>query len=219
MKKIRLCAVALAAALVLASCSGGGEQEKTYTDDAGNSVTESERGKTISAKALPAAVEYNGNEIQLTGVEVYDAVANYSHNLYIVVTLDASALSDEDFHWLQESDLDVSCFITHEGNEYSNDLAHPLGVLAYTDTKEIQVVRTSDFGKENRNSFIDATIGVTVKVTQGEKYEYTTSSGKTGEMNKADSLLYRYHIDQEPAPAEDIAEPLYSHIVDWLTGK
>lgn len=220
MKKICLCALALVSALVFAACSGGeSNEEKRYTDEAGNNVTEDEKGCTIFAKSLPTVMDYNGKNVQLTSVDLYESVVDHSYYLYIVTTLDASDLTDDEFYWLHESDLETICYITSEENEYDFDRAPNLGCLYDEDAKTIQYVSMSDYMKENRYSFAGSKLTVVATTTQKEQYEYENKDGDTRSLDKENEIMYSIDVESDLLGVDEIPNPLHDNIARWLYDK
>ena len=168
--------------LVCSSCADSGPRHKSYEDENGNFVIESDGRKTVSVSELPASVPYNDKSISLTSVAFYQNCTNYSYSLFTVITLDVSALDDSEIHWLRNSDLDVDSYITCEANEYDFDSSYPLGNVLFTDSKELVFVEMSSLFKENRYGFEDSKVRVSVLVTQEDTY--TSSSNSSVEINK-----------------------------------
>lgn len=220
MKRLIALFLTLTLILALAACGSGssdsGFKTTMTTDEYGNNVIEFEGCRTAMIDTLPYDLVYNNSHISLIDISFYENVADYSHNLFIVTTLDVSELSEEQLHWLRESDLDVNAYLTSENNGYDSTPASFLGSLYYTDTEKLIFVHTSSFGRENRYSFSGAELSLTVTVTQEETYEHKFDDGSTSNFNKEEKLHYSGIVDENLPDAETIEEPLYSYVVKWL---
>lgn len=219
MKKIIFCLlVTFALLLGVAACSSGADSEFTK-DEFGNQVLSSDRGNTTFVEDIPYASKYNNTSVSLTEFGAYQNISNYSYNLFILITLDVSNLSDEELHWLRESDLEVNSYITSEDNGYDFDSMPELGNLLLTDSKELVFVFTTSFFKENRYDFSESKVCVAVSAKQEETYEYENSEGKVSDLHKSEALQYTISLDADLSSPETIEQPLYEYIVKWLNNK
>ena len=174
--------------------TGCGESEFTAqwsTDPSGNRVLINEWRTTAFPETLPANITYNGNRILVTDVDAYqDLLSDYSYCVYLVVEINVSGLDDAQIHWLRESDINVSAFLTSEKNKYDFNSMHELGNLLVTDEEVVYYVFTSSFFEENRYSFTEAEVTLAVDVTQEEVYQYVNDEGKARETNKEEGISY-----------------------------
>ena len=210
------------AILFLSACASATDstpQSNNYYDDDGNFVIESTGNKTVMIDEIPYSVPYNGKVITLESVEFYENCPNYSYNLFTVITLDVSNLSEAEIHWIRESDLSVKAYITSEANDYDFSSGVALGSILFTDTNKLIFVQTSSFFKENRHSFGNSDISVSVVAKQEETYQYTNAEGKTSNLHKTEEITYRTTISKTIPDAEEIEMPLYDYVVKWLNSK
>lgn len=208
-------------AVLLGLCSCASDSPNSgilaYEDEAGNSVIKSEGYTTTFYDSLPAALKYNAKEVFLSDVQTYEMKSGYSYNLFIVATVDVSKLNDTERHWFTESDWDAAVYITDEKNGYDFDRATMLGSLLSMNKKKITFVATSSFAKENRYSFADAEITVTMMASQEETYQYTNSQGETSALHLKESIHYDMVVPEDmQTPDEGIKEPLKQQVKDWL---
>lgn len=204
---------------VLSACDLDSDESKTskyYKDEFGNNVIERVNDRTVMVHDLPRSIPYNGNEISLMDVSFYENCPNFSHSLYIVITIDVSTLSEEEIHWLRKSDLSVNAYITNEANNYDFSSAVSLGNVFFTDTKQLIFVKTSSFSKENRHSFKSSDISTVIAVTQEETYEYKNSKGEISNLNKTETIHYTTTTGSQIPDAESIEKPLYDYVAKWL---
>ncbi len=217
MKKFMPLVIMLCCALLFGACSSDLDyEEKTYTDESGNFVIENYMGKTVLTSQLPIDIPYNGSAVTLKSVKFYQNSPNYSYNLFIVTTLDASALSDDQLHWLQRSDLRIYEHITSEKNDYDSELASSLGNVLFSDTKELVFVSTSSFFNENRYSFADSKISVSVEIEQEETYEHADNGE---EINKSEEVSYDTTTGSVLPDVEEMDSRLYPYVTKWLVDK
>lgn len=219
--KNRYLIIALIVAFILSLASGCASEPQTVTsyDDNGNRISTSSGHTFTSASSLPAELKYNNTYISLIDVAVYENIVDYSHNLFVVFTLDVSKLSDSELHWLRESDLDSYAFITSEQNEYDADFASYLGSFLYTETKELKLIYTSDFSKDNRYSFSGSDVSITIETTQEETYEYKNDDGEVFDLHCTAKLLYIHNVAEILDDPETIESPLKEYIAERLHEK
>lgn len=199
------------------SCSSDSSSGvKSYRDENDNYIIETDGRRDVMTSELPISVPYNDKSITLTDVSCYQNCADYSYNLFIVITLDVSALDDSELHWLRESDMDVDSYITCEANDYDFDSSSSLGSILWTDTKELVFVKTSSFFKENRHGFEGSELSICVSVSQEDTYEHKSSTGETSNLNRVEEITYKMTVGDAITDAEKIEEPLYGRIADWL---
>lgn len=201
------------------SVSSPTNRPTTYSDDDGNFVVEDVGRKTVMIDEIPYSVPYNEKKVTLESVRFFENCPRYSYNLFVVITLDVSDLSEAEIHWLRESDLSVSTYITNEENGYDFSRASILGNLLLTDTNKLIFVQTSSFFNENRHSFQNSDISVSVTVTQEETYQYKNSKGEVSNQNRTEEITYRTTISEAIPDAEEIEKPLYDYVADWLYSK
>lgn len=192
----------------------------SYTDENGNFVIESGKGKDVRISEIPYEVPYNSKHFTLSSIDCYEnRTSDYSYNLFVVVTLDIGELSDDEGHWLTNEDLNVNVYVTSEKNELNFDSLSSLGKIRWTDKKTIQIVKMSSTFHSNRYSFADSEIVVSVGATQEETYDYRNSNGDVSKLHKEEKVTYKTTIASLIPDAERIPEPLYSYVVKWLKEK
>lgn len=218
MKKL-LCSFLILALMLFSGCGEGSSEVNSYRDENGNFIIEDQGSRTVMVKELPSGVPYNGKEFQLSSVSFYQNISDFSYNLFIVICLDVSSLSESEVHWLRESDLSVDAYITNEGNEYDFSSASNLGSILFTDTNELIFVKTSSFAKENRYSFEGSEVTVSISVKQEETYEYKGSDGEKSNLNMTEKVSYNTVIGDSIPDAETIEKPLYDYVTKWLYSK
>ena len=168
---------------------------------------------------LPATAKYNDTYITVENVEFYQNLVDYSHNLFAVITIDVSELDETQIHWLRESDLDVSVYLTNEKNEYDFSSMPNLGSLLIKDQQKSYFVLTSSFLKENRYDFAGSEAAIIVTVTQEETYDHVSSDNKHYDLNKKESVHYTTTVPDNIPEAETIPNPLYKYVGEWLYDK
>ena len=159
MKRTGLLALSLVLMIILlCSCSSSAGVTSGNKED-GVFYIDAEGRHTEMPKSLPYSLKYNGKEITLDAVDVYEVrSSDYTHTLYVVSTINAANLSDEEFHWLVAEDLETSAYITCEANEYDFRGAYLLGKLQDADSKQITVVYISSPSDHCRYSFADSEV-------------------------------------------------------------
>ena len=216
MKRIISMLLCIVIVISMCACSGQNESVSNYHDEDGNFIIESEGHRTVMPKEIPFGLPYNGNTVTLSDVRFYEICVEYSYMFFTVVTLDVSQLDEASLHWLRESDLDVSAFITNEKNDYDFDLAPALGNVLFTDSNELVIVFVSSLLKVNRKSFAGSEISVVIKAAQEEKFEYVDSDGKTKKVNKIEEIHYSTTTGDSIEDVKNIDDNLYAYILEWL---
>ena len=160
--------------------------------------------KLLSVQQLPCPMTYNNITFNFAKVEYYQNVVDFSHNLFIVATLDIRDMDDATIHWLTESDLKPYAFITCETNGYDTKAAEYIGCLQ--EEKALRYVFASSFSMENRYSFGGSNVSVSMRIAQ-EKDDYT--------------FVYIYSSDiPDTLPGTDtIKQPLNNFITKRLYEK
>ncbi len=203
--------------LLFSGCSNSGSSSIIYsTDSVGNTVIENEGSRTTIVDELPYELQYNGVGIPIVDVSVYENKVNHSYHLFVVTTLDVSGLDEDSLHWLRHSDLDVHVYIEGGKNEYDFDTAPVLGSIYWTDVKQLVYVHTSSFFEENRYSFAESELTVTLIATQEEEYVHKTNDGRTIELNKKEEVMYNTTLDGTIPHTDDIDTSLADYIGEWL---
>lgn len=197
-------AICLAAGLCACSSTSSSYDYEWTTDASGNKISSSDTRWTIFPDSLPVSMEMNGAEISLASVDLYQdkSEENHEYTLWIVATIETAGMSSDDLYWLQKSDLDVSSYITCEGNGYDFDSANRLGSLRDESTGEIVYVFTSSFFNENRYSFAGS--------------ELVVSASETDKDGIYKSIHYSFDVGDDLQSAETISEPLYGYMAKWL---
>lgn len=184
-----------------------------YTDESGNFIRNDEDGVSISAAVLPCSIPHNNANITVSSVNVYQDLIEdyYAYTVYVVVELDVSELDEAQIHWLRESDISTTVFLTNEKNEYDNYQMSRLGNLLVEDTSKIYYVFTSSAYKDNRYDFSGSDMTVFFTFTQEKTYLYNDS-----ERHCENYFRYNFTMPENSPSAETIPEPLYSYIAEWL---
>lgn len=218
MKKLFFAIVISFMAVVVASCGSGATTPSSthYIADNGDFVIESNGTHHVSSDTLPLAVGYNGKTIAITDVSFYQNVTNFSHNLFTVFYIDVSNLDDAEIHWLRESDLSTIVLVSNEANKYDYEHAPNLGSLLLTDSKELVFVSMTSTHDENRYSFDNSEVSVSLNVTQEETYEYVYQ-GETKTANKQEEISYTASTGESLPDPDTIENPLHDYIVKWLS--
>lgn len=200
-------------ALMLCSsgCSDSKDEVNKYIDTNGNFITEYKSDRTVFPEKLPYAIPYNDTEVIAENVDFYQSVTDFSHDMFVIVTLDCSKLDESQIHWLRKSDLEASVYLTHEKNSYDFSPLRLLGSLLYEDTNEISFVFVTSFLKENRYDFSGSEVVVSVTIQQEELFV----EGEL-EMNYKEVMHYSIDLEQIAKTEEDIPEPLHGYIGKWL---
>lgn len=206
-------------AISCAGCAGASQSNISFTTlEDGTRMLVRETGTTLFPDSLPADLDYNGKTITVTSVSAYQnrSSSSYSYNLYVVLALDVSALEDDEIHWLRESDLDISVYLTCENNEYDFDKMSLLGSLLLPDEKEILFVATSSFSEENRYPFSGAELHVVPTVEINETYEFSNNDGDINTFHKRNSLNYETILPEDIPDISEIDDLLFQYILKWL---
>lgn len=211
----RIICLALISALVFSGCGGMTSESAWSTDANGNRVYTMQGSTTVYADTLPVQQTYNDTYITLEKVDVYQTCPNYSYSLYLVATFDISNLDDNQIHWLRESDMRVSSYLTSENNGQDFDSMSILGSLLVSDEEKLYFVFTSSFWDENRYDFAGSEISLYVTLAQEETYT-VQSNKKDVEMNCETEVMHTFTLPDKITDAELIPEPLYGYIVKWL---
>ena len=214
-KTVKWGAIVVALALLLTACgSNPGIPPATTlspTDAYGNRVDRMNGRTTVFADELPAIIDYNDDYVTVNSMVAYDSEVNFEHTLYVVVTIDYSALSESDFHWFIEEDFDISAYVTHKKNEYDFKRLSLLGKLYDSDTDTLWIVLNSSFFDTNRYDFSGADIVLSVDVEQDvEDTEGNPSRSNCISLHHSDVLP-----DKLPS-VNTIEAPLIDWIVEWL---
>lgn len=208
--KRKTLALLLCAALLLTAC-GPSSTASSSTDAYGNRVTHMSGRTTVFADELPAIIDYNDNYVTVKSMVAYDSEVNFEHTLYVVVTIDYSALSESEFHWFLEEDFNISAYATHEKNGYDFKRLGLLGKLYDSNTDTLWIVLHSSFFDSNRHDFSGADVVLSVEVAQG----VDGSDGNSG-SNECIALHYSDVLPDKLPDVETVGHPLYDWIVKWL---
>ena len=187
-------------ALVLTACGGNpAAKVEMQTDADGNRVSATKYSTTVFPEQLPVTLKYNDKEISVSDFVVYQEVVDYEHYLYAAVTVDASSLSDEDFHWLKEDDVINASAFVKGGENGIEDAASmtKLGQVSYTDSKQIKYGFLAGLHGTYKKAFDGSDISLMVDVAQEEGtpyglyYSITPDTIKTvSQMSKEDKDFY-----------------------------
>lgn len=184
MKKLVLC---LLVCVGLCGCSNNGTTEMPTTTPTiapteksdPDEQTEETLKKAIASleddkfpvSKLPHDIKYNDKTITLTNIDYYSFKDGKSQELAVVLTLDIKNLSDDDTEWFLE-DIESEIYLTNAKNNISNRKMTQIGNLRYTDTKELLMVYVPNlFDSENRFTFEDSHVDVSMKIKQLDTYE------------------------------------------------
>ena len=193
--------VTLALLLILAALAAcGGVQKETLED--GAVVTRREGGDMYSFSRLPRDISYAGETIQLTEFHALSMQgSNYNHSGYFVTVIDASSLTDEQFHWLLEADLDIDVYI--KGGENELEFSSVTHLRTYYTDKTLYACFITPLSKSFRHSFLGADITLSVDVK---------------ENGKRDEYAYRITLDEDNCAilAEDLPAEIHDNLLNAL---
>lgn len=211
----RSLALLLAVLLLLTACGSPptlSPQTTASPTNAHGDRVEHLHGRTvIFPEELPAIIDYNDNYVTVKSMDAYELEANFEHTLYIVATIDYSALSESEFHWFVEEDLTISAYATHEKNGYDFKKLSLLGKLYDSGTDTLWIVFTSSFFDTNRYDFGGAEVILSVDVKQeAGASDVETNSGESIGLHYSKTLQ-----DNLPS-ANTIKAPLIDWIEKWL---
>lgn len=128
-------------------------------------------------------LQYNGDTLTLEDVEVYQEISSSGYGYYptVIVILDKSSLSDENFYWMNENrDIDVTCYLDEGKNKI--DFGRMTRIKSYYNDSKLVYIFT-EF-EEYKYDFIDTKIIVSIDLTQEEEYDYKKDDGTTSKLNK-----------------------------------
>lgn len=189
-----------AAALMLTACgSNTATNVEMQTDADGNRMSTTKYSTTVFPEQLPVTLKYNDKEIKVSDFVVYQETVDYEHYLYAAVTIDASSLSDEDFHWLKEDDVISASAFVKGGENSIEDAASmtKLGQINYTDSREIKYGFLAGLHDTYKKGFDGSDISLMVDVEQKEGnpygiyYSITPETIKTvNQMSEAEKGFY-----------------------------
>lgn len=213
--KTKTLALLLSVLLLLSACTSAPTLSPATTasptDAYGNRVEHLYGRTVVFPEELPTIIDYNDNYVTVKSMDAYDLEVNFEHMLYIVVTIDYSALSESDFHWFVEEDLTISAYATHEKNGYDFKGLTLLGKLYDSDTDTLWIVFTSSFFDTSRYDFGGAEVVLSVDVEQeAEETDGAANSGGSIGLHYSETLQ-----DNLPS-ANTIKAPLIDWIEKWL---
>lgn len=218
MKKIITIVCIVVSLFFCAACENQNDARPTLppTDENGNSIEYSEKGKSVKIKNLPCVVEYNGSEIELESIEMYESYSKEtcSYFLYSVVAFNVSNLTDEEVHWLQDEDAKAFMLYNNNDENGESDFCHmeKLGSLYLKDTHELFYAFAPSYYTAYRDSFAEKSCSFSFRVKQEETYAYD----KETDLNKEYYYSYLFSIPSEMEDSEAIPRPLYDYMVKWL---
>lgn len=213
-KKLVLYVLAISLMISATSCASGKKKSTSnmHTDEKGNVIFESDRGKDIIANSIPVQLQYNDKYVTLTQVLLYENHVGYSYNLFIVAVVNADDLDESDLHWFEEEDIDAFATITCSQNGYDHDMAREVGRLAFRGSNDYVFAFVSPFYKDNRHDFGGSEVKVTITLTQDDYYDYTNSEGLTSKLNKQNMLTYSVQAKNNLPDVSTTNELLYEYI-------
>lgn len=187
-----------------------------FIENDGTTVLVSDYGNSYTLKQLPKNLKYNDKSILLETIEFYQDKNNYVYDLYAIVTLNLSELSDEEIYWmLKNNDLDYySIDIDSEKNEYKDK---PLSYLNKSlQNSELKLLFYLQ--EDSRYSFESGTFDFNFQIKQSEKY----TDDKGNAYNKRISYsYYDENICEEGntlPSTEELDEITYKAMYDGFEG-
>lgn len=154
------------------------------TSDNGTSIMRRDSGDTYTIESIPHDISYDGKNIILDSVNLYEDKVDHGYSLYALVNFDFSDLSDDDIYWMEEDeDLDVTIYVDSEQNKFEDERMNTFSRIRRT-TSDIYSValRISD---KYRYSLSNDSYNVCVNLKQGGTYKYDDS-----ELDKTDTYYY-----------------------------
>lgn len=194
---------ALAAAFILISATGCGENTESVMESQDNAyVIEHDSMNSYLPQELPYNMDYNGNTIVFDSVDVYQTKSSSGHGyvLYAIATIDISTLDEDALYWFdKEGDtvLDeafrISAYVTCEENNLDFESMERVKGVNYGDKRSYAFAIT----EEQKNPFVNSSVTVSIDLRQDETYAYINDEGDESELNKTNHYQYSKDIESE----------------------
>ena len=181
----------------------------TYRDS--DIIYESESGKSYSIDALPYDMVYNDITIKLLSSEYYQSKTDHGYNIYVVLNLDISDLSDDDLYWIEKDEALASRVYLDKGKNNIN--FDGMSELCYLDVKGVRKIAFWNH-EEYRYDFEATEATISIDIDQNETYKYKSDEGKTTLLNKTYTYFFNYTIEGTDIKSEsDIDSTLYNKMI------
>ena len=198
--------------VISAGCSS--TDIKTYTNEAGDRIRESDRGLMISPGNYPVEIPYNDTSVWVDEVSLYRENYNHGYDLYALVVLDMNGFDSDAQHWLIKEDLSFLFACRSEQNDCSATIMQQLGsTYVQTMAKYIFLYRMP--GRAYRYDFSDALVAGAVKIRQTEKYT-TKVNGKTVTLHKSNDLMASLDGASDLPTLDQMNSTYYSYVKRWI---
>lgn len=151
---------------------------------------------------LPFSVPYEDSSFQVAKIEAYDSVENFTHNLYCILTLDVSNLSEKQVNFLYKDDLDIDGSFKYKDKEIN--LTRVFRTY-FTDSKKVNIYFVnSAWAGELRDTFDGSDYTFTINIkgdpmsnndSLGDPYFYSnTFKGPFKSADDMDKVDYDYFV-------------------------
>ena len=211
MKK-KLLAFVLCLGLGLTGCGSEIAEVSTAFDEAGNYIHISNLRTTYSPVSLPYSVPYNESELIFDSVDVYQDKYNSEYQVYVLITLNTSNLTEDEYHWLCEEDIEYeSCSIKSEENNFDEDLSYR-GKITGDNSLTLVFYNRNGY----RNSVEGYDISAQIWIQQQEMATYENSEGEIAEGNRSHDVLLTFE-DIKPQSTNDIPENIYNAMLELFS--
>lgn len=211
MKK-RLLVFALCFGLGVTGCSNRAPEESMEIDEDGNYIHVSNLSTVYSPAELPYSVPYNETEIVFNSIDVYQDKYNSEYRVNVLITLDTSNLTEDEYHWLCEEDIEYeSCSIKSEENNFDEDLSYR-GRITGDDSLILVFYNRNGY----RNSVEGYDISAQIWIQQQEMATYENSDGEIAKGNRSHDILLTFE-DIKPQSTNDIPENIYNAMLELFS--
>lgn len=165
----RLLLITLSILFVLCGCAST-ESYKVKPD--GTTISIYDRGTDVTYQNLPCKIQIDDKSITIESVDFYQDKAKHGYNLYAIMTVDTSKLTDDDIYWIDKDDvLDIRLNVDSEENNFESEYLSTISYLDSSNKRYISYLLMD----ESRYSFENADYDISVNATQKEKYMYNDS--------------------------------------------
>lgn len=179
MKKVIL--ILIITSILLTSCSPAVSKETQTVKDP-NITYSDESGDSYDIKKLPFDMKYNGVNVQLLSVDLYQDKVEHSYNLYAVISLDISKITEDDLYWIDKNkEIEPAIYITNKQNDIKFDSMQKLCTYDDGGIRKIAFWMNDEY----RYSLSPSDICASVDIESKKTYDY-----KGKKLNKSDSYMY-----------------------------
>lgn len=215
MKKILLIAISVCFLLIGCSENNTDSDIEVLKASDGSTIFRSESGDSYTCKSIPFRMTYDGIGITYNSVNFYQDSTENGYNIYAVITIDTSEVSEKNLYWIEEDEaIEPTVYLTNKKNKLDFD---SMGFLCkYVDGKKIHYAFRMP--SEYRYSFEETEIYASIDLQQSETYQYKDDDGEISELNKCNSYGFEYTIEHasELSTTDSIDHELYMAMVDGL---